>query len=318
MGQVAHRGRRRAALAWLLLVAAAGLAAPCLPLPFAPAEPDLLAVGVSPAQGAGAGHWLGTDPLGRDVLAGLLFGARTLVLLTVPAALLTALLGALLGSLAGYGQRLAAPAPTWLLGAGLGWWGLALPRPALGLAAGAGAVAWGLGQRLWRRSPPVWALSLDALIQGAGALLGTVPRLVLVAAVATGGTLSLAGLGLLLALTNWPGPARLVRAETLRVRALPFVEAVRALGLPAARILGRHVLPLALRPLRADLPLRLAAFVGLESTLSFLGLGLPPDTASWGRLLDAARLDPAAWWTAAPPMLALLLTTGALLALSKK
>ena len=310
---------RRLAGAWLLALVGMGLAAPYLPLPFSPVVPDLLCISVSPGQGAAAGHWLGTDPLGRDVLANLLFGARTVLLLTVPAALLTAVLGAVLGSMMGYGERAGrVPAPVWLLGAGLAWWGLALPRPGLGLAGCAVAGAWALGLQLMRRAFPRWSLPLDALLLGAGALLGTVPRLLLAAAVAARGPLSLGNLLALLVLTSWPGPARLVRAETLRARALPFVEAARAMGLPTCRIWLRYVLPQALRPLRTDLPLSLATLLGLESTLSFLGLGFPPEVASWGHLLAAARLDTGAWWVVVFPVAALLLTTAALHTLARQ
>ena len=150
-----------------------------------------------------------------------------------------------------------------------------------------------------------------------GHWLGTVPRLLLVVAVAAGGRLSPAGLLLLLTLTSWASPARLVRAETLRIRQLPFVEAGRASGLPAGRLWLRHVLPAALRPLRVELPLSLASLLVLESTISFLGIGLPPDVASWGRLISAARLDSASWWTAAFPVATLMLTIAALRVLAQ-
>lgn len=248
---------------------AAALVAPYLPLPFAPAAPDLAYISVSPTAGAAVGHWLGTDPLGRDVLANLVFGSRTVLLLTLPAALLTTLLGGVLGGLTG------------------GW------------GSRAGLLGW-----------------LDGLVLAAGAMLSTVPRLLLVVAVAAGGRLSTTGLLALLVLTSWPGPARLVRAEALRVRVRPFVEAARVLGLPVGRVWWRHVMPLAVRPLLVDLPLSLAGLIGLESTLSFLGVGLAPDEASWGRLISAARLDLSAWWAAALPMALLSLTILALRALA--
>lgn len=312
-------GARKLALSWLALVALVALMAPYLPLPFAPAIPDLAYISVSPGEGAAVGHWLGTDPLGRDVLANLLFGARTVLMLTVPAAGLAALLGGLLGSAAGYWRQLRLPGPAALLGVGLGWWALALPLPEAALAGCAVAAIWALVLRVYRRRPPCLPIPLDALVLGAGAALKTVPRLLLVTVLAAAqGAGSLAGLLGLLVLTSWPGPARLVRAETLRLRHLPFVEAARALGLPTGRIWWHHVLPQALRPLRTELPLSLATLLGLESTLSFLGIGLSPDVASWGRLLSAARLDPSAWWTTAPPALALLLTIAAARTLASK
>ena len=322
---------QRLGLGWLAGLGAAALAAPWLPMPFAPAALDLSNVSVSPAAGA-AGHWLGTDPLGRDVLANLLFGARTVLTISLPAALLTALLGGLLGSVAGFWRNaLRVPLPLAALAVGLGWWALALPWPGIGWAWAVGGligeitrrlrhnnlITKNLIQNLWPSTTYRIPLPIDALVLGAAALFGAVPRLVLVLALAAGERLTPAALLALLTLTSWPAAARLVRAEMLRVRALPFVDAAHGLGLPAGRVWWHHALPQALRPLRTDFPLSLAAFVGLESTLSFLGLGLPPETASWGRLLSAARLDPSAWWTAAAPIAALLLTTAALRSLSR-
>ena len=83
---------------------------------------------------------------------------------------------------------------------------------------------------------------------------------------------------------GWVGVARLTRGEVLRVRELPFVEAARALGAGHAAILGRHVLPNIMAPLLVTLTVRIPGAILLESTLSFLGLGIPPPFSSWGTL----------------------------------
>jgi peptide/nickel transport system permease protein len=118
------------ALVWLLLVGGVGLAAPWLPLPYAAATPDLLQVSAPPSwQFPSPPHYLGTDPLGRDVLAGLVAGAHRLLLLSLPAVLLATAAGALAGAAAGYWGnrhlRLPLAAATGALGAA--WWALALP-----------------------------------------------------------------------------------------------------------------------------------------------------------------------------------------------
>jgi len=310
------------ALSWLALLASVGLLLPWLPLPYAPTTPDLLHVAAPPAWNAsGPAHYLGTDILGRDVLAGLAAGARRLVLLTLPAIALATLAGALTGAAAGFWGnrelRLPIAVAGWALAAA--WWALALP--------GQVVVAWLILSLLllhflaWRESRRVphsarytFALPLDSLMLGATTLLGSVPRLILLVALAAGpppGTAQLIGL---LALLAWPEAARLVRGQMLWVRAQPFIDAARASGLPAGRIWWRHALPHACRPLLAFAPLSLAALVGLESTLSFLGIGLGPDVVSWGSLLATVRQSPSAWWVAAFPGLALLIT---LLALQK-
>lgn len=305
---------RRLALLWLGAVVAAAALAPVLPLPYPPSVPDLARV-AQPPFGAGQ-HWLGTDPLGRDVLSSLVFGARTAVLLTLPAAVLAALLGAVAGGAAGFwGNGLRLPVPYWLLALGAGWWALELPAAGpVGAAFGAAAtaVAWH-----HRRALPTWPVPLNAAVMGAATALDTIPRLVLVVALAAGAGVSAPGLLALFALTAWPHPARLVRAQMLRVRVLPFVEAARAAGVPAGRVWLRHALPHAILPLRTALPLSLASLLGLESTLSFLGIGLPPDVASWGRLVATVRDEPTAWWLLVFPSSCLIATILALNTLAR-
>ncbi|GAA4368560.1 hypothetical protein GCM10023185_41450 [Hymenobacter saemangeumensis] len=300
---------KKLALLWLGIVVALGLLAPFLPLPFAPATPDLARPALPP--GLDSPHWLGTDAQGRDVLANLLFGARTAVLFTLPAALLAAALGTLAGGAAGFWRNdMPWPLPLLLLCLGAAWWALALPYFQIGQAltvlAGLGLLLLYAFPRLRTRMPAL-SLPLDALLLGTAALLGTVPRLVLVLAVGSLG-LPPAALLALLVLTTWPDTARLVRAEMLRVSALSFVEAAHSLGLPAFRVWWRHALPHAAQVLRAALPLSIAALVGMENTLSFLGIGFAPTTPSWGRMLSSARLAPEAWWLVALPALPLAAT----------
>jgi peptide/nickel transport system permease protein len=151
---------------------------------------------------------------------------------------------------------------------------------------------------------------------GTATTLDTIPRLVLVVAMAAITGVAVPGLLLLLVLTSWPYPARLVRAQMLRVRNLPFIEAARAAGLRPSRVWLWHALPHAIQPLKVAFPLSLAGLLGLESTLSFLGVGLPPDVASWGRMLAGVRYDPTAWWTALFPLLSLVFSILSLYLLS--
>jgi peptide/nickel transport system permease protein len=100
------------------------------------------------------------------------------------------------------------------------------------------------------------------------------------------------GLGnviLALAISGWVGYARLVRAQVMAVKEKEFVEAARALGASDLRIMRRHVLPNILQPLIVQAAIGMAGAVLAEATLSFLGLGVPPPTASWGSMLNDAR-----------------------------
>ncbi|MEW6774958.1 MAG: ABC transporter permease [Bdellovibrionota bacterium] len=110
-------------------------------------------------------------------------------------------------------------------------------------------------------------------------------------------------------LTGWTGIARLTRAEVLRVRTLDYVQAARAAGTPAPRIIFRHVLPNAITPAIVSVTFGVAAAILVESSLSFLGFGVPPPTASWGEVLSQSRsyID-FAWWLTLFPGAAIFVT----------
>ncbi len=92
-----------------------------------------------------------------------------------------------------------------------------------------------------------------------------------------------------LALGGWVGYARLVRAQVLAAREREFVEAARALGARDLRIIVRHILPNIIQPIIVQAAIGMAGAILAEATMSFLGLGVPPPTASWGAMLNDAR-----------------------------
>jgi len=94
---------------------------------------------------------------------------------------------------------------------------------------------------------------------------------------------------LALSISGWVGYARLVRAQVMAVKEREFVEAARALGASDLRLLGRHILPNIVQPLIVQAAIGMAGAVLTEATLSFLGLGVPPPTSSWGVMLNDAR-----------------------------
>jgi ABC-type dipeptide/oligopeptide/nickel transport system permease subunit len=109
-------------------------------------------------------------------------------------------------------------------------------------------------------------------------------------------------------LVGWAGMARLVRGQTLVVRELEYVQAVRALGARDAQVLWRHVFPNVIAPVIVAATLGIAAAIMAEAALSFLGLGVQPPTASWGAMIaDARDLDQLrhAPWTSIAPGLAI-------------
>ncbi|MDP6528785.1 MAG: ABC transporter permease [Gemmatimonadota bacterium] len=112
-----------------------------------------------------------------------------------------------------------------------------------------------------------------------------------------------------LGLTGWMGVARLVRGQILSLREQEFVEATRALGIPAHRTILRHLLPNTLSPVIVAATLMIGDVILVEAVLSFLGLGVQPPTASWGNIINQGRDNLlGAWWISTFPGLAIVLT----------
>jgi microcin C transport system permease protein len=112
----------------------------------------------------------------------------------------------------------------------------------------------------------------------------------------------------LLSLFGWMGLSDYVRADFLRNRHLEYVQAARALGLSNGQIIWRHVLPNSLTPVVTFLPFRMSAAILALASLDFLGLGVPPDTASLGELLAQGKNNLDAWWIALSTFVVLTVT----------
>ncbi|WP_243543882.1 ABC transporter permease [Pseudodesulfovibrio tunisiensis] len=120
---------------------------------------------------------------------------------------------------------------------------------------------------------------------------------------------SLTNIMVVIGLTGWMGVARLVRAETLSIRERDYVLAARAAGAGPARIILRHILPNAVAPVLVSATLGVAGAILVESSLSFLGLGVQPPDASWGNMLmEGKEVLGIAWWLSVFPGLAILFT----------
>lgn len=114
---------------------------------------------------------------------------------------------------------------------------------------------------------------------------------------------------LIIGLTNWMPAARLVRAEILSLKEREFILAAKAMGVSNFRIIIRHLIPNALEPIIVNATLGIAGAILLESSLSFLGLGVQPPNPSWGNILAESKSTlGVAWWLALFPGLSILLT----------
>lgn len=136
-----------------------------------------------------------------------------------------------------------------------------------------------------------------------------VPFLVLALAVVAAVGPSLANLVAVLGLTGWVLYARVIRSEVLSLKERDYVQAARALGAAGGRILFRHILPNALSSMIVVATLQVARMILFEASLSFLGVGVPPPTPTWGGMVaDGRGYLTVAWWVSTLPGLALFLT----------
>ena len=207
-------------------------------------------------EGPSLAHPLGTDDLGQDLLARMLYGGRISLAVGLAAALVAIIVGTAIGAIAGMSRGSIDAALMWLTDLFL-----SLPQLPLLLL--------------------VIYLFRESLKQLVGPEFGT---FILIVAVIGG--------------FRWMQVARLVRAQFLSLREKEFVEAARALGMSSSRLVVRHILPNSLGPIIVAGTIDVAAAIIAESTLSFLGLGFPPDIPTWGRILFDAKdyLDIAPHW----------------------
>ncbi len=208
-------------------------------------------------------HWLGTDDLGRDVLAGIIHGSRYALSIGFIAMGIALIIGIALGAVAGYFG---------------GWIDIIISR----------LIEIFISLPTFFLVITIVALTQDSVVEG---------RLLLIMGV--------------IGLTSWTSIARLIRAEVLRVRNLEFISAAEALGFSRSRIIIQHVLPNSIGPVLVSAAFGIASAILVESTLSFLGFGVPPTVVTWGSLLARSHGHLNMWWLATFPGLMMFITVSA-------
>lgn len=221
------------------------------PIPYRPSNINLTA----PFEPPSKEHWLGTDKLGRDVMAGIIHGSRISLSIGFVAVGIALVIGVILGALAGY-----------------------------------------FGSRV------------DLVISRLFELMLSIPTFFLLITIAAVFPPSLFLTMAIIGLTSWVGIARFTRSEFLKIRNLDYVTAAIALGVSDRKVMFRHILPNALSPVLVSVVLGVAGAILLESSLSFLGIGVPADTVTWGSILNEARSNTFAWWLAVFPGAAIFIT----------
>jgi peptide/nickel transport system permease protein len=220
------------------------------PIPYRSTRINLLVPFAAPSRA----HWLGTDKLGRDVMAGIIHGARISLSIGFVSVGIAVLIGVSLGATAGY----------------FGGW-------------------------------------IDLVISRVFELMLAIPTLFLIITIAATLRPNIFYTMIVIGLTGWVGIARFTRNEFLKVRNLDYITAAVSLGIPTQRIIVRHILPNALGPVLVSIVIGIAAAILTESSLSFLGIGVPAEVVTWGSILNEARSNSFAWWLAVFPGAAIFL-----------
>ena len=219
------------AVAWIGVVLFGALAAGLLPID----DPSKISL-LQRRQPPSALHLFGTDHLGRDILARVIYGSRASLSVGLISAVLGLLVGGTLGLLAGYFRG-----------------------------------------------------KLESLTMATMDVLLAFPPLVLALAIIAYLGQSVVILTLTLALLSVPAATRVARAATLAISAREFVVAARALGASHLRVMVRELLPNVVLPLMVFTLIAVAVLIVAEGALSFLGLGVPPPTPSWGSMMSEGR-----------------------------
>ncbi|CAN5190752.1 ABC transporter permease [soil metagenome] len=280
-------------------------------------------------------HWLGTDELGRDVLAGMIHGTKTAFMVGIVSMFIASIIGIFFGSLAGFfGDE------NLKMSRGRMWLNILFSIIAAFYAFGtrsyvlSDALSVGFASFLWEALLSLLifvvimglanllaiglkkieffakqvSFPVDVLISRGMEILVCIPTFFLILLVlATIKKPNIYVIMIIIGFTSWTSIARYIRAELLRIRSLEYIEAAKALGYSNWRTMVKHAIPNALAPVLIAIAFGVASAILIESSLSFLGFG-SGDAVTWGALLSSARQTPSAWWLAVAPGFAIFIT----------
>lgn len=281
-------------------------------------------------------HYLGTNNSGRDILSGLIHGTRISLTIGFVAMGIAFIIGIIFGAIAGYwgDNRLQLSNGGIIfacLGAVLGYfYGFQVRGRVLMEALSNGAIGF-LFQLLisllifaaiiwlmvqlskllewlpwFRKRRLIW---VDIIISRFIEIVASIPAILLIITLmALSDKKSIYTIMVIFGLIGWPGVARFMRAEMLRIRNQEYILAARSLGLSEARIIFKHAVPNALAPVLVIMAFGIASAIIVEASLSFLGIGVPDNVVTWGGMLKDVHGNLNAWWMSVFPSLAMFLT----------
>tara|TARA_R110002049_G_scaffold246382_4_gene420470 strand:- start:2629 stop:3816 length:1188 start_codon:yes stop_codon:yes gene_type:complete len=276
-------------------------------------------------------HWLGTDELGRDILSGIIHGARTALLVGLGSMLIATIIGIILGASAGFwGDFTIKIRPITfvtvpigiLIGYFLGFH-QSLYRSEFSIIQFLANQTFNLlvlitfillsillGQYLSRKLfyERKYNLPLDAIVSRIIELAKSLPSLFLILSLAAILEPSIWNIIWIIGVITWTGIARYCRAEVIKQKNTPYTESVKALGFNNFYILLKHILPVTLQASTVYIVFGISGAILAESTLSFIGIGIQADEVSWGSILAEARKSPSSWWLAVFPGAAIFYT----------
>lgn len=280
-------------------------------------------------------HQLGTGKRGEDIFSGLIHGTRVSLSAGIYCMLIAGFIGVLLGAIAGFfgnsGLRMKrGTAITMTIGIipalfyafNLRTYLISSSMPSTTSTAALQVIASVLIFLvvIMVFATPGMLLSLlpffkdkvrfpaDMLISRLIEITNSLPKLIIIIALAAVSRPSMANLILLIGLTYWTDIARMTRAEMLRIKNADFIMSAKASGANPWRILLRHALPNAFPVIAVTLVACMSSAIITESALSFLGVGVPVETVTWGSLLSGAREQFSAWWLVVFPGIMIFLT----------
>jgi peptide/nickel transport system permease protein len=284
-------------------------------------------------------HFLGTNDSGEDVLAGLIHGGRISLSIGFISMGIAAILGLFLGAVAGYfgDKRLQVTrAKFWLIILSLPFayfYGFGRRIFVLQDAIADSGFSF-LGQLLlsififalviWlfarlgkllskgKFSGKLIYVPLDSIISRSIEILNSLPVLILILSLSTLiKEASFVYLMIIIGLVSWTGIARFTRAEFLRIRQMDYIESAKAMGFKEKRIIFRHALINGIAPAMVSIAFGIAGAILIESSLSFLGVGVPRDVITWGKLLSEGKENFHAWWLVIFPGIFIFITVTA-------